>query len=191
MSAIAADRGAQGVVVTLGFMALLVFVPSVLALSRLAARRAPLVALAAVLLAVPGFTGVAALTAVDASLAAMDAGLSEADATRLVEAMNALPAVARLTGVFVAGHILGLIFLAVALWKAGIVPGWAALALGVSQPLHLATVITGAPHAVDGGAWALTALGFVMAALAVLRMSDDEFDVVPHQRVRAAAQTAA
>ncbi|NUP04211.1 MAG: hypothetical protein HOW59_40420 [Nonomuraea sp.] len=183
VAAVTAAPGQQTAVIWLGLLAVLAFVPSLLTLGRLAARRAPVLAAFAVVLAVPGYAGIATLTAVDAAvLASVDAGLSPADATRLLDSMNALPALATFTGLFVAGHILGTILLAVALWRGGLVPGWAALVLGVSQPLHLATVITGAPKLLDGGAWALTALGFALAAVTLARTPDDAYDLPPLPR---------
>ena len=69
--------------------------------------------------------------------------------------------------VFVAGHILGGILLGIALWRA--IPRWAALALVVSQPLHLFFAVVVPNHWADAAAWSLTGIGFAAAAFATLR----------------------
>jgi hypothetical protein len=60
-------------------------------------------------------------------------------------------------------------------------PAWAALAVIVSQPLHLAFVILG-NQPLDAAAWALTALGFTVAARRVLRTPNDAWDLSPSTR---------
>jgi hypothetical protein len=61
------------------------------------------------------------------------------------------------------------VLLGAALWRAGAIPAWAGVALIASRPLHLAVVIMDGPKILDGGAWALTALGFAAAALTSTR----------------------
>jgi hypothetical protein len=54
------------------------------------------------------------------------------------------------------------------------VPAWAGVALIVSQPLHLVFAVI-LPNAVlDTGAWGLIALGLMIAAVRVLRTSNDD-----------------
>jgi hypothetical protein len=76
--------------------------------------------------------------------------------------------------IFPVGHILGLILLAVALWRGRVIPGWAAVLLGGSQVLHLVFAVIVPIHALDGCAWLLTAAGFAIAARALLREGEPE-----------------
>jgi hypothetical protein len=72
---------------------------------------------------------------------------------------------------FVVGHIVGLALLGIALWRGRIVPAWAALMIAISQPLHFVFAVIAPVHALDGLAWALTAIGFAAAAVVLMRKS--------------------
>ena len=58
-------------------------------------------------------------------------------------AWSPAPSPVRSIGIFVAGHLFGTILLGVALWRARIAPTWLAIGFTVSQPIHLASVMTG------------------------------------------------
>ncbi|MGP3963635.1 hypothetical protein ACTWPT_47490 [Nonomuraea sp. 3N208] len=177
LAAVAAGQGAQGAVLWLIPLAVLTLVPALFVLTRLALRGAPVLAIAAITLALPGYLGMAALGVSDAAaLAAVTAGLSPSDGTAVLEALAAQPALSLSVGLFVLGHVLGTVLLGAALWRARMIPAWAGAALVASQPLHLVFVLTGAPKLLDGGAWVLTALGFAAAALTLARMSDEDYE---------------
>jgi hypothetical protein len=97
-----------------------------------------------------------------------------------VEALYAHP-VSVITGFgWVVGHILGMVLLGIALAKSGVVARWVGAALAVSQPIHLVSAIILPSKLLDVTlGWGLTAVGFAMVSVAVLRMSDDEFDLPP------------
>ena len=77
---------------------------------------------------------------------------------------------------FVVGHIVGSVLLGLAFWRSGVVHrGWA-VAMVVSQPLHLLAALT-ANHPLDLLGWGLTALAMGAAAVALLRTPDDHWDV--------------
>ena len=80
--------------------------------------------------------------------------------------------------IFVAGHLFGTTVLGIALWRAQIAPTWLAIGLTVSQPIHLASVMTGI-RPLDLLGWGLTAIGFAWAAWRLVRPSE--------RRVRSAA----
>ncbi|WP_109508117.1 DUF4386 family protein [Nocardioides speluncae] len=83
-------------------------------------------------------------------------------------------------GVFIIGHIVGMILLGIAVAKAGVVARWVGIALAVSQPFHLVSAVILPSRILDLTlGWGLTTLAFVMIARALLRMSDDEFDPRP------------
>ncbi len=46
-----------------------------------------------------------------------------------------------------------------------------------SQPLHFIALVILANAVVDTGAWLLNALGFMAASVAILRLSDDEWEL--------------
>jgi hypothetical protein len=48
-------------------------------------------------------------------------------------------------------------------------PAWAALAIAVSQVLHVIFAIVVPVHALDGLAWCLAAVGFAVAASVLVR----------------------
>ncbi len=71
--------------------------------------------------------------------------------------------------IFVIGHIVGVVLLGIALWRGGILPGWARFILAISQPLHLVFAVIAPNQLLDGCAWLLTAIGFALAAVSVPR----------------------
>jgi hypothetical protein len=180
LAAIAAGQEAQAAVLWLGPLALIALVPGLFALTRMAMRRAPVLAIVATTLAVPGYLGIAALGVSDAAaLAAVTAGLSPPDGTALLAELAEQPALATSVGLFVLGHVVGTVLLGAALWRSGTVPAWAGVALIASQPLHLAVVVSAGPKFLDGAAWGLTALGFAAAALTLARTRDDDYEPPP------------
>jgi hypothetical protein len=177
---IAADPGAQRLVLWMGVLAVFTLVPGAIVALRLARRRVPVLTAVAGLLLVPGYLGLTATVSGtdDYILAGTEGGLDQAVLSRLVELTTAAPYGSIYIGVFVIGHILGTILLSVALWRAGVLSGLLALVLGVSQPLHLVAALTG-NHPLDLVGWGMTALGMAAAAVALLRTPDDEWDLPP------------
>jgi hypothetical protein len=174
----AAHLGRQDAVLWLTVVALASLVPSVLVAGRLAQRRAPVLALLGVGLLVPAFNAVF-FFAGDPTIRALAGGPVDTDAAvRVLDAQSALAPVGAAAFLFVAGHIVGMVLLGTALWRAGAVPAWAGVAVIVSQPMHLACVLLG-NQPLDAVAWGLTALGFAAAALRVLRTPDGDWDLAP------------
>jgi hypothetical protein len=99
--------------------------------------------------------------------AAVRAGLDPATTARVLDAMAAHPSAQVAIGLFVLGHTLGTVLLGAALWKGRVVPVWAALALIVSQPLHLLFAVITPNNALEATAWLLTATGFAAAGVAL------------------------
>jgi hypothetical protein len=158
---IAAQPGAQSAVLWLSYLALLTLPLGVLIVSRLAVRTRPALGWAAAVVAWIGFGSLWMMTATDqVPLAAP----TPAQAAALTDAIAAHPTQSVAALVFVVGHILGTVLLGVAVW--GSVPRWAAVALIVSQPLHLVFAVIVPNHALDAAAWVLTAVGFAAAAWA-------------------------
>lgn len=178
---VAADPGAQSLVLWLGFVGALTLVPGVLAVARLTRRAAPRTTAAALLLIVPAYLLLAWLTAGDVLLlAGVDAGLDPAVVATVWSAMH--PTAGLSTVVFVVGHVLGTVVLGVALWRADVVPRWAAVATAISQPLHFVAAVVVVSHPLDLAAWGLNAVAFAVVAFAVVRCPDDEWDLPPQRR---------
>ena len=181
LSAIARHTTAEEVVVWLSVVMSLTMVPAVLAAVRLARRRRPVLAMIAAGVNLVAYLGATPLYAGD--LMAQIAARPEYDRAQLVpflDAVNAHPASGVGLGAFVLGHIVGMILLGAALWR--IIPRWASVALIVSQPLHFLAFVVLGVQLLDGFAWALTAVGFIAVAVAVLRTPDGDWDVAPSGR---------
>lgn len=158
----------QSAVVWLGYVALLLLVPGVLAVARLTRSAAPRLTWWAVALLVPAYLSLAAILAGDANLwAGQDAGLGVHSIAQLYDHQH--PALIVGTIVFVVGHVLGTVLLGVALLRSRQVAAPFAWALTVSQPLHFIAYVALGLQALDVSAWILTALGMGAAAVALLR----------------------
>jgi hypothetical protein len=88
-------------------------------------------------------------------------------------------AMATLVGLFwVVVHILGMVVIAIALRRARILPLWAAILLGLSQPMHLVAAIIVPSRWLDVfGGWGMTALICGYVALQVLRTRNEDWDL--------------
>ena len=155
----------ESAVLWLTYLALLTLPLGVLISSRQAMRGRPAFGAVAAVVAWVGFTSLFASVAIGDYLAqaAPTTRTPNSTTATLLDAINALPATATASIVFVAGHILGGILLGIALWR--VIPAWAAVALAISQPLHLVFAVFMPNHVLDGVAWALTAVGFAAAAI--------------------------
>ena len=146
--------------------------PMVIALGLLARRHAPRLGTAGLVLAFAAFMSLfwsSVAGSDNVALGAARIGLNPAVTGRLLDSMGAIPAIGFASWLFPLGHILGLVLLGIALWRGRVVPGWAALAIGVSQVLHFVFAVIVPNHALDGLSWGLTALGFAVAAVAFVK----------------------
>jgi hypothetical protein len=171
---VAAHQGAETIVIWLTFVALLTLIPGVITLGLLARRHAPRLGTIGLVLAYAAFaclfwSSVAGSDSI--ALGAARAGIPPGVASALITSVANIPPVGLGTGIFVLGHILSLVLLAVALWRGRVVPAWAALLLGGSQVLHFVFAVIVPVHALDGCAWGLTAVAFAAAAVALTRGS--------------------
>lgn len=177
-SAVLANPGAQSFVVWCVFIAIFTLVPAALWVGRLTRRHTPRLTATALLLLVPGYLALGGLATGDVILwAGAREGLDAATLGRLYETMH--PAVMVTTSVFVLGHVLGTVLLGIALWRSRAVTRVAALLVIVSQPLHFVALIILASPTLDMAAWGMNAIGFAAASIAVLRLSNDEWDLPP------------
>lgn len=170
----------MSLVLWLAFVAILTLVPGVLAVGRLTRRRAPKTTAAALVLVVPGYLCLTWLVSADIMLwAGAHVGMEQDALVRLYNASH--PTTMLAGGVFVLGHVLGTILLGVALWRSRTVPRWAAVVTIIAQPLHFTAAVVLASPSLDLFAWGLNALGFAVAAVAITRLRDDEWDLGPRR----------
>lgn len=164
-AAIASHQAKEPAVLWLSLVAMLTIVPATVVVGRLALARRPVLGGVAMVVALAGFGALPVIALTDLlALSALRAGLPLAAVARLLGQAQGLPVIAIGQLIFVVGHILGIVLLGIALWRAEVLPGWAALSLSVSQPLHAVFALIVPNHLLDGCAWALTAVGFALAA---------------------------
>jgi hypothetical protein len=175
----AAHLGRQDAVLWLEVLALLTIIPSMLAAARLAQRRAPVLSLLAIGFLVPSFALLPFFAGDQTVRVLADGTLDQGTAATLLDHYNVLGPIG-VGGVgFVAGHIVGMVLLGAALWRARVVPVWAAIAVLISQPMHLVSFVILGNQVLDVASWGLTTLGLAVVALRVLRTRNDDWDVAP------------
>jgi len=137
---------------------LVLIIPAVLYVGVVAGARASrLAAVGTVLVFLPA---VAAefLLAGDALLYEAARQPDRAAATSLVKAYLGNGVIGGLTVVYLIGHVIGFVLLAVALWRVRAVPRWAAVALGLSPVVEIAGA--------GSGTTAVTAVGYALLVTA-------------------------
>jgi hypothetical protein len=167
---VAEHPSAQAGVLWLTLIAMVTLVPAVIAVGLLAIRHSRRIGTCGTALAVVGFSLLFAVTAIDfAALAGARSGIGLDATTRMLEELNASPALILATIAFVGGHVIGVVLIGVALLRGRAIPAWAAWALIISQPLHIVFAVVVPSNALDAAAWALTTVGFAAAAAAITR----------------------
>jgi hypothetical protein len=186
---VAAHPAASRAAVWLGTLAMLTMVPAILAAVRLARRRRPRLATAAAGVNLAAYLGAGlGFTAFDGMLFAA-AGRPPAERAAAIPVLDAYAAsgVYSLSiALFVFGHVAGMVLLGLAL--RGSVPGWASLAITVSQPLHFVCFVILQNLWLDAAAWSLAAIGLAVCAVVVLRTPDDEWDLPPRPALTTAGR---
>ncbi|MGZ0152757.1 hypothetical protein ACXJJ3_37260 [Kribbella sp. WER1] len=166
----------SSLVIWLAYVAFLTLVPGVYFVGRLTRRGTPWLTGVALCLMVPGYLSLPWTASSDVfTWAAGTAGIDQASITKVAEVSHGSMNVAGL--VFVVGHVLGTVLLGIAMWRSGVGGRMAALAVGVSQPLHLTAVIVSS-HPLDLVGWGLQAAGFAAVGWAIVRMPDAEWQPV-------------
>ena len=175
-SKVMAEPGRASLVLWLGFIGVLTLVPSAYIVGKLTRRRVPWLTGAALVLLIPGYLSLAWAGASDQALwTNTEAGLDAGTITKLYDTMHPTGELAAV--VFVLGHVVGTILLGVALWRSQVVARWAAVAVIVSQPIHIVAAVIIPNHTLDLIGWGLQAAGFAAVGLAILRLHNDEWDL--------------
>jgi putative effector of murein hydrolase LrgA (UPF0299 family) len=166
----------------LGFLAPGLLLIGTIIAGHLARRGAPVLATVATTVNVLAFGMMAGAVAGSdlVTVAAGRAGVDPATIVSITSAIESSPVTATALGMWVPGHILGMVLLAIALRRARVLPTWAAVVLGISQPIHFVAFVVLQNQYVDAVAgWGFTAVGFAAVAVALLRTRDDDWDLPP------------
>jgi hypothetical protein len=150
-------------------LTILFFLPALVVVAALARARTTRLGWVAALVAI-GTTvpGVAYLFATDV----LYVGALDGEVTaQAIAAYTGGAVVAVATLVFLVGHVLGLVLLAVALWRAGSVPRWSAVCLALSPVLEIGGTVAGIRPVVVVAYLVLVA-AFGACAVAVVRPQD-------------------
>jgi hypothetical protein len=176
---VATDPGRQFTFALLGYIGILTIVPAFLAAARLARRRRPVLAMIALGINLLAYLGSWAIGAVDnLYLVGGKLPVEQRDAAAaVIDKMWAEGLAGVSTGVFVLGHVLGAILMAFALRGSIPTVGWVAMLL--TTPAHVVAFVVLQAPVLDMAAWMLMALSFGYCAVAILRTTDDEWDLPP------------
>ena len=180
MSQMAANAGRARLTFALSVAAVLVLPLGMVALMRLVSRRSPVLGAVGGGLALVGWALVPVLVVSDViayEMSRLDSVSTQF--AQLWERIQANPAMVALSAIFVLGHVVGMLLLAIGLGRGRLVPKWAAVAVAVGTLVHPVAIMALASRPLDVLAHCLVVAGLVPAAARALRMSDDEWDLRP------------
>lgn len=149
----------------------------VLGLYRLSVRGAPVLSGVGCALALVGWEAVAFVSAGDALMYELAA---RGGNPVVWDYFVANPAIRTMIFILVVGHLAGTAMLGIALWRVLAVRLWAAAAIIAGDFGHLAAHTAGS-RGLDVAAFGLLAAGCAVAACAILRTPNDEWDLPPRQ----------
>ena len=180
IAGIAADPGAERLTLAFSVAASLLFPLAVVGLMRLVSRRCPVLGTVGGGMALVGWALLPFLVVSDAvayEMSRLDPGSTQL--AQLWDRLQANPVIVVFTAVFVVAHVLGTALLGIGLGRGRLVPPWAAVAVVVGSLLHPVAIMVFVNRPLVLLAHTLTIAGLVPAAAATLRMSDDEWDLLP------------
>ena len=153
-------------------------VPSLMTLAWVSRRGAPRLARAGALLTVTGFlAGIS--ENINGDQIAWVAAQKHYDPTiisNFSDDLEASPTAGLGSLLFIIGLVFGSVILGFALWRSRVVPLWAATAVGLGGFTHPFLQFD---HVVVGIGLAMLALGCAGVSVALLQMTDDDFDLPP------------
>jgi hypothetical protein len=161
----------------LGLPFLVGLIPAVIALAWVTRRRTPVLTTVGAVWTLFGCLSAFSLLVPDDLLAylAVTKGLDVATVAALDEAWWALPMTGAAALLFISGIVVGLPLLGIALWRSRVAPRWMAIALIIGGATHPFLP----NHVVAGVGLLVAAVGFAGATRALLRLTNDEFDLPP------------
>jgi hypothetical protein len=161
----------------LGLPFLVGLIPAVIAVAWVTRRRTPVLTTVGAVWTLLGCLGAFPLLVPDDLLAylAVTKGLDVATVAALDEAWWALPMTGAAALLFISGIVVGLPLLGIALWRSRVAPRWMAIALIIGGATHPFLP----NHVVAGIGLLIAGIGFAGATLALLRTTNDDFDLPP------------
>jgi len=181
---IARHAGAQRLTIVFGVAAALLLPFAMITLARLVSRRTPVLGAIGGGLAIVGWAMVPVLVTLDVLGLELSKLGDTATSAQVWDRVQGNAAIGVFTAVFVAGHVIGMLVLAVGLHRGGWVPGWAALAIVVGDLIHPAGAFA-ASRPIEVVAFALLVIGLAPAAAALARLHDNEWDIPATRRSHA------
>jgi hypothetical protein len=150
-------------------------IPAMFAAAWAARRTAPRLATAGGLLAVGGISAGFFLLpgVVQPEYLVVHEGLDAATMQKFADAMEKQPTVAIGSLLFILAITFGLLLLGIALWRSRVAPAWMGIALALGGFTH--PFMPG--HLAAGAGLVVAAIGFAGASVALLRSSNDAFDL--------------
>ncbi len=135
LAAVRAHPDAQQAIQVLGPLGGIAMVFATLCVVRLISRRTPILAAIGGVIAVAGWMMVPMLSASDA-LTGEIAKQNLASGAALYDAYNNTVGIGLMSSIFIAGHILGMLVLGIAMLRARLTPAWAGIAVIAGTILH-------------------------------------------------------
>jgi hypothetical protein len=177
VAAITAHRQLFELILWLGVPFLVGLIPAVIAVAWVTRRRTPVLTTVGAVWTLLGCLSGFPLLVPDDMLAylAVTERLDVATIAALDQAWWALPVTGAAALLFISGIVVGLALLGVALWRSRVAPRWMAVALIIGGATHPFLP----NHVVAGIGLLVAGIGFAGATRALLRMSNDEFDLPP------------
>ena len=172
LATLSSNAAAMEASLLLGLVAIALLIPATLGLFRIAQSRSPILALVGVGLTLLGwvaFMGLQVLSEVNLVMALSPNRLVMTNLYDQIGNSN-LITVVQLT--FIAGHVVGIALLGVAVARSRVAPVWVGVVLVVSGPLHFLAHGIGI-SLLDLGAFALLVLGYAAGGVVLIRLADD------------------
>ncbi len=153
-------------------------IPAVAAVAWATRRATPRLTTVAAFITMSGFlAAIAILPNGDRdALVTVQNGLDVAAVGRLSDALDSNPVVGLASLGFIVALLIGLPLLGLALWRSRVAPAWMGSALIVGAFTHPFLQVS---HVLVAAGLVVAAVGFGGATVALLRQSDDEFDLPP------------
>jgi Domain of unknown function (DUF4386) len=152
------------------------FVPSAVAIVWVCRRRSPVLTAVTGTLVLLGFTsGLANPDTHTLVLVGLENDVDPATLTILVNGIDNATYTGLILLPFLLTITLGRVLLGVLLWRVRVAPRWMAVVLALSAPAEFLPIVSGNLQPTIG--WAMTAIGFASATVALARMDNDDFDL--------------
>jgi hypothetical protein len=177
VTSVAAHQDAAETAIWLSGLFLLTLVPGAIAVAWVCRRRNATFTAYAGFLVIFGFLAGMANPATNlVALLGVRAGIDHQTLVTLIDALSNSAFTGTVLLPFLLAISIGRLLLGILLWRAHIAPRWMAAMLIAAVPIEFVNVTGNLQPTI---AWALTGIGFASASVALLRMSNDEFDLPP------------